>query len=1045
MVGFHWLNRLSVKAKLTILLALPLSLAALLSFSVFSSLEKQLASLQTIKGSLHFVESMSSMYGIAHDSRSTNSFTSLDSIHDQQLNLIPAAFPSQDATFVQESVDELFEIAQMLTETTDILELSDLSEWLAGAYTQLFFMLEKEPINSGIAVVEGHYKALLELNWLRFWAAEENWSLHILIDEGSTFQNEAGTLAEFHNTLTSFIENQQLYINRFVALNADATQVDLLLETFTNPAFQQSFEFRQALLESTELSLDDEAKRLGFLALDKRLDLIAEVASVIESQLSEEVETLVNQYEFQQRLFLIGLALLSAVTVFVGISLSKRIANKLSDILAFLENIEHTDKELIPLTVDGSDELSTFSMRVNTLAEERIESQQRIFQSKEEAIAARDKAELASKAKSSFLANMSHEIRTPLNGVIGISEVLSETDLSATQKDYVDTIETSSQLLLSLINDILDFSKIESGMLLISHHQTLIRESLFDIAAIVAPKVAEKELSIEVDVSSDFPYRIMVDDHRLRQVLMNFMSNAVKFTEKGGVTLGAKVLDLNGNIAMLRFSVTDSGIGIDADKQDKIFNAFAQEDDSTTRQFGGTGLGLAISTELIELMGGRIQLNSEKGRGSTFFFDLELEIIDSHHVAVGDTSTLSVHLMGEPSTLRDKLIDELNFYDIEIKSILRDPSELSSDDPVDAIVLVQEDIESAISHCGTLKNAHPTLPICLVRSYHQKQYDYGSEIQGLIGYPLLGNRLVKAIRSASTKLMHAASNIDSGKASAVIERRALLVEDNPVNQKVATVNVHKLGYECDIANNGLEAVNMFKENPSYAFILMDCMMPVLDGFEATKQIREQEAKLNAGRIPIIAMTASVIDDDIQRCFDVGMDEYVPKPFKADFLKDKVERLIKEEIPVVWSPSAQKNKPDAPSASAQPSKPGIKILLVEDNKINQKVASMHLQNAGYAYDIANDGQEAVDAIVGGNKYSLILMDCMMPNKDGFEATADIRGFEVENRLERVPIIALTASVIDDDIQRCFDMGMDEYLSKPVKRDNLIDKIVRYVEA
>ncbi|WP_230853620.1 histidine kinase dimerization/phospho-acceptor domain-containing protein, partial [Vibrio harveyi] len=233
----------------------------------------------------------------------------------------------------------------------------------------------------------------------------------------------------------------------------------------------------------------------------------------------------------------------------------------------------------------------------------REQAKVKLTQAKEDAERAKDDAIKASKAKSSFLANMSHEIRTPLNGVIGISEVLSDTSLTATQRDYVDTIETSSQLLLSLINDILDFSKIESGMLLISPHSTCVRESIYDIASIVSPKAKEKGIDLKVNISRNTPFRLMIDDHRLRQVVMNFMSNAVKFTDKGTVLLSVTTHVVSGSNAVMEFSVQDSGIGIDEQQQKKIFEPFAQEDDSTTRQFGGTGLGLAISTQLVELMG----------------------------------------------------------------------------------------------------------------------------------------------------------------------------------------------------------------------------------------------------------------------------------------------------------------------------------------------------------------------------------------------------------------------------------------------------------
>ena len=299
----------------------------------------------------------------------------------------------------------------------------------------------------------------------------------------------------------------------------------------------------------------------------------------------------------------------------------------------------------------------------------------------------------------------------------------------------------------------------------------------------------------------------------------------------------------------------------------------------------------------------------------------------------------------------------------------------------------------------------------------------------------------------------------------------LIVEDNKINQKIAGLHVGKSGYTFEFANNGQEAVNMYTANPNYAAILMDCMMPIMDGFEATAHIRRIEQEINSPRrIPIIALTASVIDDDIQRCFDVGMDDYIPKPFKFEMLKEKVISAIQASSPIL---QAQQSKPEEQIATVTPinsvkepqqtephvsvPQPSVqsasapkeevesivakseKILLVEDNRVNQKVASVMLKKAGYSYEIADNGQIAVDMYRKDNSYDVILMDCMMPVKDGFAATREIREHEQSFGLNKTPIIALTASVIDDDIQKCYDSGMDGYVAKPVRKDKLFHQI------
>ncbi len=654
---------------------------------------------------------------------------------------------------------------------------------------------------------------------------------------------------------------------------------------------------------------------------------------------------------------------------------------------------------------------------------------------------------------------MSHEIRTPLNGVIGISEILSDTPLTATQRDYVDTIETSSQLLLSLINDILDFSKIESGMLLISPHSTSVRESIYDIASIVSPKAKEQKISVNVDISPDTPARVMIDDHRLRQILMNFMSNAVKFTSKGGATLSVKTLNQSDDNVTLRFAVRDTGIGIDKQQQKQIFEPFAQEDDSTTRQFGGTGLGLAISTQLVELMGGQIQLDSVKGEGSCFYFDLTLPI--DMMQAKQSTASANIYILGNDNGLSDRIESDLNLYGLKVTqqtnsvdSIHKQISATKQAKPI-TVIFAEDDDFQASGYSDSLDKLHESgATICLIRSFLGNAADIGNCITAQVSQPLLGSRLIKAIELCDTQ--GRAELLEANQQPDTAQHRILIVEDNKINQKIAGLHVGKSGYEFEFANNGQEAVDMFTATPNYAAILMDCMMPVMDGFEATEHIRRIEKETKATRrIPIIALTASVIDDDIQKCFDVGMDDYVPKPFKFEVLKEKVltavdamplptAHNVKQALtssttaPTHKTNSAKNTRPEE-AEEVQVTTKSEKILLVEDNRVNQKVASVMLKKAGYTFEIADNGQIAVDMYQKDNSFDIILMDCMMPVMDGFTATKNIREHEEKLNLCKTPIIALTASVIDDDIQKCFDSGMDGYVAKPVRKEKLFHQI------
>ena len=344
-------------------------------------------------------------------------------------------------------------------------------------------------------------------------------------------------------------------------------------------------------------------------------------------------------------------------------------------------------------------------------------------QAKDEAEQSKERAINASKAKSSFLANMSHEIRTPLNGVIGISEILSDTALTATQRDYVDTIETSSQLLLTLINDILDFSKIESGMLVITPHSTNVRESIYDIASIVSPKAKEKRIDLQVSISPNTPYCVMVDDHRLRQIIMNFVSNAVKFTDSGRVELAVTTTQIESSQATIEFSVQDSGIGIDEQQQKNIFEPFAQEDDSTTRQFGGTGLGLAISTQLVELMGGRIQLDSKKGQGSRFYFTLSLPIAQQNVDARNPSMFSQLYLVCEDNKRAHIIREAMSFYHIPVhQSVARleDLPQWGQNQRNAIVVYVETKPVRAVSQRAFSIYRFQSIPVCMMKHLYSR-------------------------------------------------------------------------------------------------------------------------------------------------------------------------------------------------------------------------------------------------------------------------------------------------------------------------------------
>lgn len=1059
---------ISIKYKLFGLVLLPITLLLYLAFRQVSLLNHQTDDLNKAKSVTTFLQAMSQ---IEHGDNSASSSTDAPVTTTDIQPLIADIYPQTEVAAMSDTLRSFLSASLQMKLQQNSEEALDSIEWQAELYQQLLASLERVPLKEAPITIQNDINALTQLEWMMFWASQETLLSQQLVENTQLDDEQKDELL---SQIASLAQNQQLFVERFIKLNANEQQINFMLAAFSHESFQQSMVFRQALLtqnDSAPLSaLETEA---GLVALLARLEQLNGVALKIESQLVERIESATKIANNERLIFINAVSVLTFLVIFIAINLVRRVTNNLEVVLRYLKNDDDHQPDTLTKQITGNDELNRFAQEVERLTLERKQANERLTLAKNVAEDAKDAAIRASKAKSSFLANMSHEIRTPLNGVIGISEVLSDTSLTPTQRDYVDTIETSSQLLLSLINDILDFSKIESGMLLISHHSTNVRESIYDIASIIAPKAKEKGLDLRVTIDTNVPYKLMIDDHRLRQTLMNFMSNAVKFTEQGSVEIAiATEFDAKNGLTppttcQLEFSVRDSGIGIDDKQQKNIFEPFAQEDESTTRQFGGTGLGLAISTQLVELMGGKIQLESEKGVGSRFYFSLEFDI-EHLHYPINRTAALSVGLISDNGSLSQTLVQELNFYDHQVThrfETIEDYLADNLDSKPNVIIFLESTPDSAqqyLSHFNKIRKSGTQ--IGLIRSFKSRPFDFEHHVDALITRPFYGQRLARGLNRCVVPI---ADNPTSPENNVQHGKKILIVEDNTVNQKIAGLHLTKAGFEFDIANNGTEAVAIYSENPEhYAVILMDCMMPIMDGFEATSKIRHFEENTDK-HVPIIALTASVIDDDIQRCFDVGMDDYIAKPFKAHILREKIDNFLPlpaiSTVPLNTGPlnteqagTAHSDKPlnvdplnsltdhkeerteIIPSAPKNATR-SERVLLVEDNRVNQKVASIMLDKAGFGYAIAENGQIAIDMYSADSSFDVILMDCMMPVKDGFAATKEIRQYELSSGLVKTPIIALTASVIDDDIQRCFDSGMDAYIAKPVRKDNLIDKI------
>ncbi len=533
--------------------------------------------------------------------------------------------------------------------------------------------------------------------------------------------------------------------------------------------------------------------------------------------------------------------------------------------------------------------------------EEALEnSNQQLRKSNLELENARYEADQANQAKSIFLATMSHEIRTPLNGVLGMAALLAETPLTNEQQMFTETITTCGETLINVINDILDFSKIESGNLELEREDFDLRQSIEDVLDIFGTKAAEIGLDLVYQIANNVPSQIVGDNLRLRQVLINLVGNAIKFTEHGEVCICVNLQETasDGTLA-LRFDVRDTGIGIPEDKLNRLFKAFSQVDSTTTRKYGGSGLGLAISEKLVKLMGGEINVKSQPDQGSTFSFTISTNkgtrvMVPYAYYSMTGQEGKRILIVDDNKTNRTILSRQFEYW--KLQPVLAASGEealaiLSKNTEIDLVITdMQMPGMDGITLASLIREKYPHVPIILLSSVgeelkNDKRKLFVSILSKPIKQHILSKQVVNALQQRATakeeKVSRNKLSIDFCKK---FPFNILVAEDNQMNQHVIMHILQKMGYKPNLVKNGQEAVEAANER-DYDLILMDMQMPVMDGLEATAVIR----RTVVGHPVIIALTANAMETDEEACLNAGMDDYIPKPVKLEELMDKFEK------------------------------------------------------------------------------------------------------------------------------------------------------------
>ena len=829
---------------------------------------------------------------------------------------------------------------------------------------------------------------------------------------------------------------------------------------------------RTLILSSASSGNYETSSGIWFTMLSEKINTLSQGEDLILTAMDNRaVQVKVEALQFLT--ITLSIWIISIILAALGFLLSNEIAKNIKNLEKVLKRVAIDAKDIEGNEVHESDinlDTASGTAQAYELLEEIIDQTRRDKESAQE----------ASEAKSMFLANMSHEIRTPLNGIVGFTELLKDTGLGEEQHEFVEIIEKSSENLLEIINNILDLSKIESNKLEIEDIAFNPIEEFESAVDVYAVRASEKHIDLGCFIDPELEHPIKGDPTKIKEVIINLLSNAVKFTSSSGsINVDIRKLDQEeSGRTRVRFEIQDSGIGVTSEQKSKIFEAFSQADTSITRKYGGTGLGLTISSRFIELMGGQLDLHSEPGKGTTFYFTIDFEEIETlNESSKGSFASINALILQSPhKTKRQEtyLLEYLDFHGVSYTSF-KDVNELENLQRQINYDLIFIDYDYTQEDMLSIYDKLPQKLVLLTKSYFMKKIDsMNLNIFKTLYEPLNNSKIKQVLENYHNENFSAQKakrqNRKKFKSNASkFNANVLVAEDNIINQKLIKRTLEDLELTVDVASNGLEAFQKRKDG-NFDLIFMDIQMPFLDGVEATKEILEYEEDYNQPHVPIIALTANALKGDRERFLRAGLDEYTTKPlvraeivsllnhFLADHAVDpevskseivvtkakednkdiKIEDAVENANFIVDEPIIQENEIDTDIITADESSTTKKasfkadILLAKKSPFETKLFVKLLNSLGYTYETANTTEELTN-MIKDDAYKVIMFDKEFEDLDLEGFSSLVKETNIGRELDTYLILVNSTSSLENNNDDA--LYVHEIIKNVVNRDLL----------